>query len=448
MIALPAGAAVILERIERAGHTAWVVGGCVRDSLRGVVPNDWDIAASARPGETLKLMSDLSAADFGLRALPTGLKHGTVTVRAKDQDYEVTTYRVESAYSDGRHPDAVTFVDRIEDDLARRDFTINAMAWHPVRGLCDPFGGQRDLEDRLIRAVGDPHARFAEDALRILRGLRFAARTGFALEENTARAMRDQVGLLGKIAAERIRVELLGLLAGRYVGRVLMAYPDLITAVLPELTPMVGHLQYNPHHKFDIWEHTVRAVEAAPDDPILRFALLLHDCGKPACFTRDDNGVGHFYGHPEAGEAIAQSITERLRFSNAERARIAFLVRYHDHPLGEDERTVRRRLARFGEENFRTLLLVKKCDCTGQLTCPENLAWLDRVARTADRVLEQQACLSLRRLAVKGDDLLALGLRGRKVGAVLEALLAAVVDGTLENDRDALLDHVRKEHTT
>ena len=437
MIALPSGAAEIIDRIERAGYSAWAVGGCVRDSLRGVQPNDWDIAVSSTPGKTMRLMG-------GLRALPTGLKHGTVTVRADGADYEVTTYRVEAAYSDGRHPDAVTFVDNVEEDLARRDFTINAMAWHPERGLCDPFGGQADLQNGLIRAVGDPHIRFTEDALRILRGLRFMSKTGFRIEENTVQAMRDCAPLLQNIAAERIRVELLGLLAGRYVGRVLMQHADLITAVLPELVPMVGHEQFNAYHKFDIWEHTVRAVEAAPDDPILRMALLLHDSGKPATFTRDEKGVGHFDGHPALSALIAEKITERLRFSNAERARIDLYVRYHDYPLGREERIVRRRLARFGEENFRTLLLINKCDRTGQMTHPENLAKLDQTARIADRILEQQACLSLRQLAVKGEDMIALGLRGRRIGSTLETLLSEVVDGTLENEREALLDYAKE----
>ena len=432
MIGLPKGAAVIIDRLEREGYTAWAVGGCVRDSLRGVVPNDWDIATSAKPGEILRLMG-------GLRALPTGLKHGTVTVRAEGANYEVTTYRVESEYSDGRHPDEVFFVDDIRDDLARRDFTINAMAWHPVRGLCDPFGGRQDIEKKLLRAVGDPRERFTEDALRILRGLRFASKTGYEIEENTVQAMRGCVPLLQNIAAERIREELLGLLAGRYVGRVLMAYADLITAVLPELAPMVGHDQFNAYHKFDIWEHTVRVVEAAPGDPILRFALLLHDCGKPATFTRDERGVGHFDGHPAVSAMIAEKITDRLRFSNADRVRIDLYVRYHDYPLGREERIIRRRLARFGEENFRTLVLIKKCDATGQLTHPENIEMLDRIVRTADRILEQQACLSLRQLAVKGEDMMALGLRGRRIGSTLETLLSEVVDGTLENEREALL---------
>lgn len=438
MIVLPGGAAALIDRLERAGYTAWAVGGGVRDSLRGETPHDWDVATSARPGELLRALG-------GLTVRPTGLKHGTVTVRADGADFEVTTYRVESAYSDGRHPDRVEFVDAIEDDLARRDFTINAMAWHPARGLCDPFGGQDDLRRGLIRAVGDPARRFTEDALRILRGLRFAARTGFAIEPATAWAMWDCAPLLDRIAAERIRDELCGLLAGRYAGRVLRAYPHLLARVLPELTPMFGHGQHNPHHKFDVWEHTVRAVEAAPCDPVLRMALLLHDCGKPACYTMDGKGIGHFYGHPAASAEIAAPLLERLRFSNADRARIERLVRFHDYPLGDDARTVRRRLARFGEDDFRALLLMKKCDATGQLTHPENLAGLARTARLADEALAADACLSLRQLAVRGDDLLALGLRGPAVGAMLDRLLELVVGGELENDRAALLARAQRE---
>ena len=275
---LPEHAAHAIRRLERAGFEAWAVGGCVRDSLRGVEPHDWDLCTSASPAQMQAVFADA-------RVLTTGLRHGTLTVLTDGGPLEITTYRTEGGYSDGRHPDGVRFVTDIREDLARRDFTVGAMAWHPERGLCDPFGGQTDLKNGILRAVGDADTRFQEDALRILRGLRFASKLGFAIEPETAAAMRRQVHRLHCIAAERIREELTGLLCGRYAQRTLMAYADLITSALPELAPMQGCQQQNPHHLYDVWEHTVRAVGQVPAEPVLRWAMLLHDSGKPACKT-------------------------------------------------------------------------------------------------------------------------------------------------------------------
>lgn len=258
---------------------------------------------------------------------------------------EITTYRTEGGYSDGRHPDGVRFVTDIREDLARRDFTVGAMAWHPERGLCDPFGGQTDLKNGILRAVGDADTRFQEDALRILRGLRFASKLGFAIEPETAAAMRRQVHRLHCIAAERIREELTGLLCGRYVQRTLMTYADLITSALPELAPMQGCQQQNPHHLYDVWEHTVRAVGQVPAEPVLRWAMLLHDSGKPACKTVDEQGIGHFRGHPKVSREIAERVVARLRFSTEDSERILLLVERHDTPLGDNEKLVRRSLS-------------------------------------------------------------------------------------------------------
>ena len=441
MIKLPKNVAMLLERIEQEGHTAWVVGGSVRDSLRGDQPNDWDLATSAHPQTLLYCLQE-----FDVR--PTGLQHGTVTVYLEGKPYEITTYRQETDYSDGRHPDAVAFVQDIETDLARRDFTMNAMAWHPKRGLCDPFGGQEDLKNGLIRAVGKPQRRFTEDALRILRGLRFVSRTGFVIEPKTATAMWNCTPLLQQIAPERIQQELSGILTGRYVGRVLRAYPWILAQIFPEIAPMMGHHQHNPHHKFDIWEHTVRAVESAPADLVLRMTMLLHDCGKPAAYTLDDWGIGHFYGHPEKSAEIATRLLERLRFSHADRDRILRLIEYHDYPLGEDVRVIRRRLAEFGERDFRALLQIKKCDSCGKLTVPQNLEELDRTARLVDESIASNVCLSLRQLAIRGNDLTALGLYGRQIGEMLQQLLDRVVDGTLANERDVLVAFVKKERSS
>ena len=397
---LPEHAAHAIRRLERAGFEAGAVGGCVRDSLRGVEPHDWDLCTSASPAQMQAVFADA-------RVLTTGLRHGTLTVLTDGGPLEITTYR--------------------------------AMAWHPERGLCDPFGGQTDLKNGVLRAVGDADTRFQEDALRILRGLRFASKLGFAIEPETAAAMRRQVHRLDCIAAERIREELTGLLCGRYVQRTLMAYADLITSALPELAPMQGCQQQNPHHLYDVWEHTVRAVGQVPAEPVLRWAMLLHDSGKPACKTVDEQGIGHFRGHPRASLALSRKLLPRLRFSSADTERILLLVERHDTPLGDNEKLVRRSLSRIGEARFRDLLAIKKGDAVGQGTSRDYVAQLFETEALLNRVLAQEQCFSLRQLAVNGADLQALGLRGRPVGEMLHALLDAVIDGQTDNRRDTLL---------
>ena len=325
---LPEHVAAAIMRLEAAGFETWAVGGCVRDSLRGAPPHDWDLCTAARPEE-------MRAVFAGARVLETGLKHGTLTLLTEEGQLEITTFRADVGYSDGRHPDTVRFVPEVRADLARRDFTVGAMAWHPQRGLCDPFGGQDDLKNGILRAVGDPDARFREDALRILRAVRFAAQLGFTVEPRTAAAMRRQVGRLECIAAERVRAELTGTLCGRFVQRALMGFSDIFAAALPELRPMLACAQQNPHHRYDVWEHSVCAVGQVPAEPVLRWSMLLHDCGKPACKTVDENGVGHFYGHPKASREIAAGILRRLRFSGEDMARILLLVEQHDRPLGD-----------------------------------------------------------------------------------------------------------------
>ena len=335
------------------------------------------------------------------------------------------------------------FVGHIADDLARRDFTVGAMAWHPERGLYDPFGGQTDLQNGVLRAVGDPDTRFQEDALRILRAVRFASQLGFSVEPETAAAMRRQAARLDCIAAERIREELTGMLCGRFVQRALMEFADVIGCVLPEVTPMFGCAQQNPHHLYDVWEHSARATGQVPAEPALRWSMLLHDCGKPACKTVDGNGVGHFYGHPKVSREIAAQITRRLRFSGEDSARILLLVEQHDRPLGDTDKLVRRRLSRIGEGRFRDLLAIKKGDAVGQGTHPGDIAWLYDMETRLNRILAADACLSLRQLAVNGNDMAALGLSGPAVGEMLRALLDAVIDEQADNTRDALLAFAR-----
>lgn len=433
---LPEHAARAIARLEAAGFEAWAVGGCVRDSLRGAAPHDWDLCTAARPEQ-------MQAVFAGERVLETGLKHGTLTLLTDGGPLEITTFRTDGGYSDGRHPDGVRFVGHIADDLARRDFTVGAMAWHPERGLYDPFGGQTDLQNGVLRAVGDPDTRFQEDALRILRAVRFASQLGFSVEPETAAAMRRQAARLDCIAAERIREELTGMLCGRFVQRALMEFADVIGCVLPEVTPMFGCAQQNPHHLYDVWEHSVRATGQVPAEPVLRWSMLLHDCGKPACKTVDGNGVGHFYGHPKVSREIAAQITRRLRFSGEDSARILLLVEQHDRPLGDTDKLVHRRLSRIGEGRFRDLLAIKKGDAVGQGTHPEDIAWLYDMETRLNRILAADACLSLRQLAVNGNDMVSLGLSGPAVGEMLRALLDAVIDEQADNTRDALLAFAR-----
>lgn len=428
-IRLPQAVCAVIERLEACGHTAWAVGGCVRDSLRGVCPNDWDLTTSARPEQMQEIFPHVRL---------TGVQHGTVTVLQDDMALEVTTYRGESTYTDGRHPDSVCFLSRVEDDLARRDFTINAMAYHPQRGLCDPFGGQADLQNGVLRAVGDPDARFEEDALRILRGVRFVGKTGFRIEPQTTYAMYRQMYRLETIATERVFMELDALLTSQYVGRALRRYRAVIAVVLPEVAPMFGLCQHNPHHRYDVWEHTVRAVEAVPAQSVLRWVMLLHDSGKPHTYTIDDRGVGHFHGHPDISRTLTEQVMVRLHTANALRKEVTNLVFLHDHPIGQTEQQVRRFLAKHGEDCARKLLSIKKADCTGQDTFSIHLKELQQTERLVNQICAQAPCLTLHELAVDGHMLCQMGLSGRQVGAALGWLLEQVVEGTVPNEPGAL----------
>ena len=359
MYRLPEAVREILEKLESAGYEAWCVGGAVRDLLLGREPGDWDAASSASPEAVLDL--------FGADALPTGLRHGTVTVKtAGGRGVEVTTFRCDGTYSDRRRPDRVTFTSSLEEDLARRDFTVNAIALSRRGDLADPFGGRADLAGRVLRAVGEPERRFGEDALRILRGLRFASRLGFALETGTAAALRRCAPLLGEIAPERVREELTGILCGEHVLEVLLAYPDVLGAVLPEILPCVGFDQHSVYHCYDVWEHTARAAAAVPPVPVLRWAMLLHDLGKPDAFFLDAEGRGHFHGHWRKSVEHSRAILDRLRFDNHSRQTILTLVERHDCELPLSEKSVRRNLNRYGEETLRLLLAVKRADNLAQ----------------------------------------------------------------------------------
>ena len=427
----------ILSRLRQGGYKAYAVGGCVRDSLRGETPHDWDVCTSARPDE-------IERAFFDLPQIDAGKQHGTVAVVVDHRPVEITTFRADGAYLDNRRPASVTFLSDLRDDLARRDFTVNAMALDENEAPIDLFGGQTDLKNRIIRTVGDPHTRFREDGLRILRGLRFASRLDFAIEPKTARAMMEERALLINISAERVFAELKGILTGEAAGRVLRDFAPVFFTILPELAPLAGFEQHSPYHDSDVWEHTLRAMEASPGDAVFRLALLFHDCGKPACFTRDETGRGHFYGHPQKSRELTKRALHRLKCDAATLDRVLYLVEKHDTWLPDTERNMRRFLLHEDVDRVRDLLIVQRCDALAHAPAAREsaIAHVDQWSALLDRVLAQKPCLSLKDLAVSGDDLLSLGMApGPRMGQLLNDMLEQVADGTLPNRREALLQY-------
>lgn len=432
-IPLPHAVTMALETLEQAGYPAYVVGGCVRDGLRGISPQDWDVCTAARPEQVQTILAD------AFTVLPTGLQHGTVTAVRDNLHIEITTYRVEAPYSDGRRPDGVTFIDRIEDDLQRRDFTVGAIAYSPTWGICDPFGGRQDLAQGILRCVGNPVDRFTEDALRIARAMRLSSEHGFSIAPDTAAAMQQCMGQLAHIAKERLLQELTRLLCGRYVGRVLRRDRHVLAQLLPEIIPMFDLAQQSRHHQYDVWEHTVRTVEQIPPVPALRWAMLLHDSGKPACKTVDAQGVGHFKGHAKVSCALTERIATRFLFSTALREEVLLLVQIHDIALTDIPHLLRRRLAQYGETHVRALLAVKKADAVGKNIDSYGIALLAQTECMLNDLLAAHACVSLQQLAINGNDLLNLGMHGQAIGQTLHQLLQHVLEYPEDNEKQTLL---------
>ncbi len=435
---IPAPAAAILDRLEAAGHEAWAVGGCVRDSLLGLVPHDWDLCTSAAPEEMVRAFQ-------GWTVIPTGLRHGTLTVRLEGENWEVTTYRADGSYTDHRRPDSVRFVASLEEDLSRRDFTVNAIAWHPRRGLRDPMGGAADLEKGVLRCVGDPRRRFDEDALRILRGVRFAAWYSLAPAEETAAAIHGERELLHRVAPERCMAELRRLLCapGEGLGPILREFWDILAELpgLDYLGALEGYDQQNPHHTLDLKEHTIAAVVSVPAREELRLAALLHDGGKPRCRTVDREGIAHFYGHPREGARLAENALRALRCENALRQRVVQLVELHDLWVPPTLPAARRWLGRLGEEGLRELLALERGDTLGHAPgCQgERLELLDRWEALVDEAVSAGECLGLRDLKINGRDLMEMGVpAGPEMGRVLRYLLEEVQEGRLPNEHEAL----------
>lgn len=438
MYPLPPQVNTALTLLNRAGFEAFVVGGAVRDLLRGAPVHDWDITTSALPEQTKEVFSDY-------RLIETGIKHGTVTVLMDGLPLEITTYRTEGTYSDHRRPDNVEFTRSLEEDLARRDFTINAMAYHPETGVVDLFGGQNDLETRIIRCVGEPDKRFQEDALRMLRALRFASRLGFSIEEETAAAIHRNRMLLAHVAPERIREELTGLLCGSCVEPVLRQYHDVLSVPIPEIAPLVGFNQHLKSHCHDLWGHISAVTAAAPARSEYRWAGLFHDFGKPNCFFLTEDGKGRYHGHPEQSAELAARIMERLRFSNAERNQICFLVSNHHlfHDITEER--IRWAIQQFGSEKLNQLKWMLRADILGKSPrCLHQLDELNHLYGTIGTMSAQMDQITPKDLAVTGSDLMALGLSGTQIGQALERLVNAVVFEGLENKKESLLAYLEK----
>lgn len=437
---MPKNVDTAINLLQSAGFEAYAVGGCVRDSLLGKTPNDWDITTSAKPEDMKSVFADFHCID-------TGIKHGTVTVVIDGEPLEITTFRLDGEYEDNRHPKSVTFTSNLGADLGRRDFTVNAMAYSKKTGTVDLFGGQNDLKNKIIRCVGDPDRRFNEDALRILRALRFASALDFEIEEKTAQSLLKNCALLGNISEERIAKELLKLVCGKGAKRILTDFAPVLFEILPELQPMYKNSHDNPHHCYDIYEHTLIAVESIDPEPTLRFAMLLHDCGKPAVKKFDENGVAHFYGHQRISAEISAQILARLKVSNKFRDEILFLVSNHDRwELYENTEKMPRYLSKFGLDGVLKLLKVMRADVLAQ--SPEYRYRLDQIAEAeeiAKNLAAQKPCLSLSELQINGRTLMDIGIpQGRKLGAVLAQLLDEVIDGVTKNTQEALTTRARE----
>ena len=435
---LPRPVQFCIDALERAGFAAYAVGGCVRDACLGLQPHDYDLCTAATPAQ----ICDIFAA-FPL--VKAGEKHGTIGVVLEGEVYEITTFRTEGSYTDSRHPDWVEFVPQVEKDLARRDFTVNAMAFSPARGFADPFCGRADLQNKILRAVGDPRQRFTEDALRILRGVRFAVRFGLTPEQETLAAMTELAPRLHNIAAERIFDELCKLLP-LVTAEDLVTFAPILCQVIPELTATVGFDQKNPHHAYDIFTHTAHVVEAVPADLTLRWAALLHDIGKPSTFSLDDDGKGHFYGHAEASVQLADSILRRLKAPTTLREDATLLIGQHMTRLEPEKKALRRWMGRLGEEKLGKLLTLQAADMGSKGTgIPREMAQFDQLQAIIEEIRAENACLSLKDLAVSGHDLMQLGYRGKAIGQALNALLEQVLDEKIPNEKEALLDAVRQQ---
>ncbi|MBR2836333.1 MAG: HD domain-containing protein [Coriobacteriales bacterium] len=452
---IPEHAQIAFDVLTSANKQAYVVGGFIRDAVMGSGAHDIDMATDALWYQTREIFESK-----GFPTVGTGVKHGTVTVLIKGHPVEITTFRSDGTYSDHRRPDRVRFVRSIEEDLARRDYTINALAWNPKDGLVDPYGGRDDIEQGIIRAVGDPGKRFNEDALRILRGVRFCSQMGFSIEDETSQAIHAHVDDIDHVAVERVSVEYDSIVCGKNAVNALRSYVDVVSKVIPAVSRMVGFDQRSTWHVYDVWEHCLHALDALEKDSskLVKHVTLLHDIGKPQCFTVGEDGRGHFYGHEEHGARLVRAAFKRLRWRATDIAIAGVLVAQHDHHIEPTERGVRRMLARlaraypgaeeYAPKMFEDLLSIKRADTLAHAPiCTERrLEEIDKVEATYLALEEQSRAFSIRDLSVNGGDVIALGVApGPAVGHILKRALNAVIEGDVRNEREALLDFIRGE---
>lgn len=438
VIQLPEKVKCIIDTLMEAGYEAYAVGGCIRDSVLGRIPGDWDITTSAKPSEVKGLFK---------KTIDTGILHGTVTVMVSGEGFEITTYRLDGEYEDGRHPKEVVFTASLLEDLKRRDFTINAMAYNEKDGLVDAFCGMEDLQRKLIRCVGNPKERFEEDALRMMRAVRFAAQLGFSIDTATKEAVARMAGNLVKVSAERIQVELVKLLVSEHPEKFLAFYETGLTGVfLPEFDRMMETPQNNAHHCYNVGEHTIEAVKNSPADKIIRLTLLLHDVAKPVCKSTDTEGIYHFYGHPAKSAEMAKEILRRLKFDNDTIRRVTALIAAHDDMPPLEPKAIRRAVYRTGLEQYPALFAVKRADTMGknQYKREEKLAYIAGYEKLYEEIMEKKQCLTLKELAVTGKDLIDAGMKpGKEIGEALKSMLEHVLEYPEDNQKEILMKQIK-----
>lgn len=433
MFKIPGYITEILKRIEDSGYEAFLVGGCVRDRIMGKKPDDYDIAASAHPDEIKAIFSDLKTID-------TGIKHGTVSILFEGNVTEITTFRIDGEYKDSRRPESIAFTNSIEEDLKRRDFTVNAMAMDLRGNITDPFGGQEDIKRKVIRAVGNAQKRFEEDALRILRGVRFASVLGFEIEKETAEQIHLLRERLKNIASERIRTEFVKLLCGKNATNALREYSDVISVFIPETALCVGFQQHSRYHKYDVYEHTIHALEEVPNnDYITRTAMFFHDIAKPECFTLDERG-GHFKGHATKSSEYARDIMKRLRFSRKEITDVSKLVFYHRNRF-ISRKEIKEVLADIGEKNFMRLMDIQRADSLSKNDfCIKETEHIDSVRRQAEKILKYNECINIAQMNITGSQIADIGFKGKEIGKILRQLLELIIEEKLENNSEDLIN--------
>lgn len=440
-IFIPPFCETVIKTLEKNGFKAYLVGGCVRDSLLGKNPFDYDVTTDATPEQMMEVFE-------AFKVVETGLKHGTLTVLCRGNSVEVTTFRIDGEYEDNRHPKKVEFTDKLYEDLKRRDFTVNAMAYNENGGLVDLFEGRLDLKSRIIKCVGNPDDRFSEDALRILRALRFASVLDFEIEPETEKSIFKNKNLLKNISVERIFSEFKKLLCGKGVERILLKYREVISVFIPEIAPCFDFDQKSKYHCFDIYTHIVKAVGFCKNIEVIRLACFFHDIGKPKAFFTDENGAGHFFGHPLISADIAKSVLKRLKSDKKTADTVCELVRFHDYEIALNEKSVKKFISKTSEEFLKLLIEVKKADSfahSPDYRKPKE--YFERLSEISKKIISEEQCFKLKDLAVNGNDIIKLGFKGREVGEILEKLLEKVINGDLKNEKEELLNSVVKKES-